>query len=143
MLWKNEAMERLRRYHAMCAALENIPRELSRLRADRKRMRGGISTMAVKGGGGRHEDALLDNLMQQQELEWSLKNAEKWVKITRQGLAALAPDEQLVLERLYMQPERNALNTLCAELGVEQSSIYRKRDSALRSFTLALYGAEA
>ena len=30
---------------------------------------------------------------------------------------------------------------LCEQLGVEQSSVYRKRDGALYRFTLALYGA--
>jgi hypothetical protein len=32
------------------------------------------------------------------------------------------------------------MDRLCQELDLEQSSIYRKRDQALRRFTTALYG---
>ena len=46
----------------------------------------------------------------------------------------------MVLTRFYIYPERGGVSRLCEELGVEQSSVYRKRDKALERFTLALYG---
>ena len=33
MNWKNEAMEKLRQYDAMCLAADNIPQEIRRLEA--------------------------------------------------------------------------------------------------------------
>ena len=52
------------------------------------------------------------------------------------------PEEKLVLQRFYLSPERGSVERLCMELGVEQSSVYRKRDKALHKFALALYGQD-
>ena len=141
MKWKNEAIEKLRRYDAMRQALQNIPEEISRLKADACALRGATTdTTPVKGGGNRREEALINNLVERQELEWSLKQVKRWLLTTDRGLNALLPDERLILQRLYLYPERGALERLCNELGVEQSSVYRKRDQALHRFTVALYG---
>ena len=96
--------------------------------------------ISVKGGGGRREDALINNIAQRQELEWSLNRVKQWLSVTDRGLAVLDPEERLVLERMYLTPERGAVDRLCGELGLEQASVYRKRDRALRQFTVALYG---
>ena len=134
-------MEKLRRYDAMQQALRNIPEEIDRLKADACALRGATTdTTPVKGGGSRREEALINNLVDRQELEWTLQLVQRWLCTADRGLAALTPDERLVLQRLYLYPERGALDRLCSELGVEQSSIYRKRDQALHRFTVALYG---
>lgn len=134
-------MEKLRRYEAMRQALRNIPEEIDRLKADACALRGATTdTTPVKGGGSRREEALINNLVERQELEWTLQQVQRWLCTADRGLAALTPDERLVLQRLYLYPERGALERLCSELGVEQSSIYRKRDQALHRFTVAMYG---
>lgn len=141
MKWKNEAMEKLRRYDAMRQALRNIPEEIDRLKADACALRGATTdSTPVKGGGNRREEALINNLVERQELEWTLQQVQRWLCTADRGLAALTPDERLVLQRMYLYPERGALDRLCNELGVEQSSIYRKRDQALHRFTVAMYG---
>ena len=53
---------------------------------------------------------------------------------------ALNEDERLILQRLYLYPQKGAIDRLCNELGLEQSSVYRKRDQALSRFTVAIYG---
>ena len=141
MKWKSEAMDKLRRYDAMRQALRNIPAEINRLKAEAVTIRrSAMDTTPVRGSGGRHDEALLNNIAQRQELEWTLKQVKSWLSIADRGLMALSQDEQLVLQRLYLYPEKGAVERLCAELGVEQSSIYRKRDQALERFTVALYG---
>ena len=141
MKWKNEAMEKLKLYGAMQHALQNIPEEIRRLRSDACSLRGArTDTISVVGGGNRREAALINNLVEQQELERSLKQVKQWLHVADRGLAALTEEERLVLQRLYLYPERGALDRLCNELGVEQSSIYRKRDQALHRFTVAMYG---
>ena len=138
-------MEKLRRYDSMRRALGNIPEEIRRLKDEARAIRGSTcDRIAVRGGGGHREDALIDNLVKRQELEWTLKRVKHWLLVADRGLAALLPEEKLVLQRLYLHPEKDALQRLCDELGVEQSSVYRKRDQALQRFTTALYGfAEA
>lgn len=141
MKWKNEAMEKLRRYHDMRQALQNIPEEIDRLKAEACSIRAATTDgVSVKGSGNRREEALINNLVEQQELEFTLEQVNRWLKTADRGLSALNPDERLILHRLYLFPEKGAIDRLCGELGVEQSSIYRKRDQALHRFTVAMYG---
>ena len=143
MNWRGEAVEKLRKYDAMCRSLQNIPLEVKRLEVDARAIRGARTDgTPVKGGGSGREDALINNIAHRQELTWALEQAKYWVDITRRGLETLTPEEKLVLQRFYLTPEQGRVQRLCMELGVEQSSIYRKRDKALRKFALALYGQD-
>jgi len=143
MNWKAEATEKLRRYASMCQAVENIPQEIRRLEIAASSLRSAVADKpAVKSSASR-EDALLDNLVHRQELERSLQQAQHWLQTTDRALGILSPDETLVLQHLYIYPRKNGLDQLCEALEVETSSIYRRRDKALRKFTLALYGAES
>lgn len=141
MNWKAEAMDKLRRYDAMRQAMVNIPEEIRRLEGEAYSLRGtSMDKEPVMEGGSRKEDTLLSNLVCRQELSAALKQAGDWLRIADRALAALTPEEKLILHRLYIYPERGSVDRLCGELNVEQSSIYRKRDKALRKFTYALYG---
>ncbi len=141
MKWKNEAMDKLRRYDVMRQALRNIPAEIERLEEAACALQGVTTDKTpVKGGGSRREEALINNLMERQELEIALEQVKRWLCVTDRGLLALKEDERLILQRLYLYPEKGAVDRLCHELGVEQSTIYRKRDQALERFTLAMYG---
>ena len=141
MNWKAEAMERLQKYDAMRTSVQNIPAELRRLEVEACSIRAARTEEApVRGSGGRREDAMLSNVVRRQQLQWALDQAKLWVEITERGLQALNPEEKLILHRFYLYPERGCVDRLCQELGVEQSSVYRKRDRALNRFTVAVYG---
>ncbi len=139
MNWKDEAVEKLRRYPVMCHCLQAIPREIALLAEESQSLQTG---MAASGGGRNvrsRENRLLDNLVRRQELENQLRSAKGWVENTAGALALLEPMEQKVLRLLYM--DGIDATEVCRELGVERSSLYRYRDTALRKLTLALYGA--
>ena len=141
MNWKAEAIEKLRKYDAMRQAIVNIPEEISRLEIAACSIRSAKTDgTPVKGGGNGREDMLLNNLVHRQELNWSYEQAQSWLKSTDRALSALTPEEKLVLHRFYICPERGSVDRLCSQLGVEQSSVYRKRDKALHKFTVALSG---
>ena len=144
MNWKTEAMEKLRRYDAMCRAKENLPLELRRLEAEYTAIHGGMADGI--GGGSRNvrsrEDRMLNNVMTRQQLTWSLDQARSWTDLVDRALSALSSDEQLILRRMYILPQSGAIDRLMEELGMERSSIYRHRDKALSKFTLSLYGAQ-
>lgn len=141
MNWKAEAKEKLRRYDAMRLATINIPQEIQRLEVDAQSIRAAkTDAPVVKGGSGNREDALLNNLLHRQELAWTLQQAQFWLQTTERALSALSPQEKLILHRLYIYPESGAVERLCKELGIESSTIYRRRDKALQHFTLAYYG---
>jgi len=77
----------------------------------------------------------------EEELGRRLEESRLWVKTVNDAFGVLTDEERLVLDRFYIHRTKGGVGSLCAELGVEQSTAYRKRDSALRHFTLALYGA--
>jgi hypothetical protein len=143
MNWKTEAMEKLRCYDAMQRSLQNIPQEISRLKAESVALGSGV---ALVPGGSRNirrkEDALLDNMVKRQQLQWSLEQARSWTQTVNHALSGLTPEERMILHRLYILPQEGAMEDLSEKLGVERSSVYRHRDKALRKFTLCLYGQE-
>lgn len=142
MNWKLEAEEKLRRYPAMRQAIRSIPEEIKRLEEQANTIRAArTDTVSSHGGVSRGEDRLLNNMAERQELEWALENADRWLKNTDRALKTLSREERTVLSRMLIYPEEGAAQRLCMDLGVESSSIYRRRDNALRKFTLALYGS--
>ena len=144
MNWKTEAKEKLRRYDAMRLATINIPMEIQRLEIDAQSIRSArTDATPVSGGGNRREEAIMNNILHRQELAWTLQQAQMWLQTTDRALTALTPEEKQILHRLYIYPEKGNLERLCKELGVEASSIYRRRDKALEHFTLAFYGTQA
>ncbi len=53
------------------------------------------------------------------------------VQNLEQAMQVLTPEERLVAERLFVHPAKGNVQVLCQELGVEQSSVYRRREAAL------------
>lgn len=141
MNWKLEAIEKLRLYEAKKQSLRSIPEEIARLESAMKSIRSASADGSpVKGGGSGREDMMLSNIVHREELERSLEQAKRWVAVVDGGLKILGVEERLILDRLYINPARGNVDRLCAELGIEQSSVYRRRDKALHHFTICLYG---
>ena len=139
MNWKEEAIDKLRRYPVMVSAVQTIPRELERLEMEARALQSG----AAGKGPGRNlraqENRLMDNLVRRQELLRLQDNAESWVAVTGQGLSGLNEQEQKLLRLLYVEGAN--VQQVCMAMGVERSSLYRQRDAALKKLTLAMYGA--
>lgn len=141
MDWKPAAKDKLRKYDAMRTATINIPQEIARLEAEYTAIRSARSDgNPVRGGTSGREDALINNIAERQELRWALQNAAQWVKIVDRALETLSPEEKKILHGLYIYRVKGAIERLSSELGLENSTIYRRRDKALLKFTRALYG---
>lgn len=145
MNWKSEAIEKLRDYEAHRQALDSIPLELERLGAAYTGIRAAKldGTPTAQGSGNRREDAMLSNIVHRDELKRRLKEARLWVTQVDKALAVLDDDERLVLDRFYIHRTKGSIGELCERLNLEKSAVYRRRDEALRRFTLALYGVES
>lgn len=141
MDWKREAVDKLRGYEARRRALESIPLEITRLESAAVSIRSAVTDATpVQGGGSGREDAILSNIANREELARALAQAESWVYLVDGALAVLGDEERLVLDRFYIHRAKGGVDRLCEELTVEKATAYRRRDSALRRFTLALYG---
>ena len=141
MNWKNEAMDKLRQYEARKNALKSIPQEIEQLKASRSAIRGASSdAMPVRGGGNGREDMLLSSIVKEEELERALRSAKFDVELTDAGLECLDDEERLILDRFYIHPMKGAAERLAGELNMGTKTIYKRKDSALRHFTISLYG---
>ncbi len=141
MDWKVEAEEKLRRYNAMCAAVASIPQEIRRLQIASYSLG---SPGAEPSGGSKkirgREERMLNNMAHRQELKWRLEQAKQWLEVTERAMRCLNADERQILEQLYIRQDKGGLDYLCRELGLEKSSVYRRREQALNRFATALYG---
>ena len=141
MNWKHEAEEKLRSYDAMQAASDTIPKEIRRLQQAAYGLRSTMFCGVPSGGNLRaKEDQLLDCMGQQQELQWQLGMVRQWLEVTDAAMDQLKREDQQLLRRLYGCKRKGSVEALCQELGVERSSVYRRRDQALSRFATALYG---
>ena len=141
MNWKPEAVEKLRLYEAKKNAIQSIPEEISRLEIAMESIRSATSDgTPVAGGGSRREDMLLSNIVHRGELERSLEEAQKWVALVDAGLEILTKEERLLLDRFYIHPGRGVAERLAEELNLDVKTVYRRKDAALRRFTISLYG---
>ena len=141
MNWKKEAIEKLKEYNARKQAITSIPMEIAQLESAVRGIRSASADgVAISGGGSGREDMLLSNICKREELKRSLAAAKVWVSQVDTALSVLDQEERLVLDRFYINPARGNVDRLCGELNVEKPTIYRRKDDALRHFTICLYG---
>ena len=141
MNWKFEAIEKLKQYEAKKQSLASIPEEIARLESEMQSIRSATADgTPVKGGGSGREDMMLSNIVHREELERSLEQAQKWVALVDAGMEILSAEDRLILDRFYINPARGNVDRLCAELNVEKTQVYARKDAALRHFTISLYG---
>lgn len=141
MNWKKEAIEKLKEYNARKQSITSIPMEIAQLESAVRGIRSASADgVAISGGGSGREDMLLSNICKREELKRSLATAKVWVAQVEDAMSVLNQEERLVLDRFYINPARGNVDRLCGELNVEKPTIYRRKDDALRHFTICLYG---
>ena len=142
MNWKVEAIDKLRQYEAKKHSLYSIPIEIARLKSAMQSIRSATADCTpVNGGGSGREDMMLSNIVYREELERSLDQVKKWVAQVDAGLEILSADERLILDRFYIHHEKGAADRLAGDLKIDVKTVYRRKDAALRHFTVCLYGA--
>lgn len=141
MDWKSIAIEKLKDYQAKRQALESIPLEIAQVESNMTSIHSSRpDATPVKGGGAGYEDKMLNCLAQKDELQRVLERTQLWINAVDSALVVLDPDDRKVLEYLCIYPAKDGLERLCNELFVEPRQIYKRREKALRKFTIALYG---
>lgn len=141
MNWKNEAVEKLKQYIPRKLSLNNIPLEINRLESSMEGIRSTVSDGSLrKGSAGSQDDMYLSNMFHRGELERAMEQAASWVDMVEAALEILSDEERLILERFYMRPEKGAADRLAGDLRIDVKTVYRKKDDALRRFTIAMYG---
>ena len=143
MDWKSVAIEKLKDYQAKKQALETIPMQIAEIKSTMTGIRsvGAISVPVIGSKGNGREDMYINGIAKIEELERELERTKLWIRIVDRGLSVLNREERLVLERLYINREKYAAERLCDDLGLmDARTVYKRREQAVRLFTIALYG---
>lgn len=143
MNWKYEAIDRLKTYELKKNAVQAIPAQIRELEQQFGAIRSSTSDgEPVQGSGGRSEDALINNIAKREELKRTLAITEQSVDTVEHGLSLLTDEEYEILDAFYIHPTKCVVMDMCDRLSCEQATVYRRRNEALRRFTLALYGMQ-
>ena len=141
MNWKDVAIEKLKFYEAKKASLRNIPLEIAEIDSSMTSIRSAQpDRIRVNDGNLSYDDKLLNCVIRKEELQRALNRAQLSVEEVTGALQVLSQEEQLILDRFYINPAKGNVERLCVELYTEQSTVYRRKNAALRKFTIALYG---
>lgn len=139
--WEKHSIEDLREYRAVKESLDTLPEEIRVLEEDMQLVKGTrYDKTPVEGGASGYEERLINYIDRKGRLEQNLDLAHAKVERIERGLSVLTENERLVLTRFYIHREPRYLDRLCGELGYEQAQVYRIKGTALRKFTLAMYG---
>ncbi len=135
------SVDRLKNYENRKQALENIPEQIKNLELQLTSIRSATTDETPSYGGGNHrEDALINNISKREELKNNYAIAEREVNVTEKGLAVLSEEERKILNRFFMHRTKNYIEHLCDELYISKTELYRRKDVALKKFTVACYG---
>ena len=141
MDWKTIAKDKLYNYSAKKTSVANLTDEIRELEYRRRGIRSATSDgTPVAGGTNKREEMLLNTIASQEELKENLRDASRWVKRVERGLAELTEEENTILSRFYINPEKGAAERLAMDLGIDVKTVYWRKDRALRKFTMAMYG---
>jgi ArpU family phage transcriptional regulator len=142
MKWTTIAEQRLRDYEKRREALFNIPEQIKMLEEQFTAIRSATTDATPVQGGSdnRREEMLINNIERRKELEFNLKIVIREVALTEKGLKVLTDEERRIIELFYIEKSRNSVERICEELLISPAGFYRRKDEALRKFTIAVYG---
>ena len=140
MNWKEEAKRELRNYSAMQKSIPNIKERIAGIRAQKTAVKSSGDSTPVQGGGNKFEDRILDLIVEEERLRYTLQAARIRLGLIERGLAVLTETERLVLLEFSDNRPSEAVELLRDRTGYERAQIYRIYDHALYRFTLAEYG---
>ncbi len=140
MRWSDCAVQDLRRYTGLSTGVVNIKDRISSLEARFEYTSGSDMSSLHSGAGEAHDSILLDNIAERERLRLLLEADSRLLRTIERGLAGLNDKERKVLDRFFINKQKNHVERLMEELGVEQSTVYRIKEQALYKFTVSMYG---
>ena len=143
MDWRAVAVDELKEYNARLRELDTLSVRIAEIGAEMSGIRSScdVPPVSVRGSGSSSgEDVLISRVDRRDELRRELERLKAWVGFVENALSVLTREERLILERFYVNPAKGNADRLCEELSVEKTALYRRKDAAVRSFTLARYG---
>lgn len=130
MNWKKEAINDLEKHNERKKACETIQERRKALQEEMKSI----------GEPGEISTQLLNMHAKSQRMELAYDANKRIIALVERGLADLKPAQRQILTDFYITRQPGYVDDLCAKLHVERTSLYRMKDTALKEFTLRMYG---
>lgn len=139
--WQQIAAEDLKSYTYRKQSLAGMADEIATLKGAAISIRAVRSDAEpVAGGTNGREDAIIDNIVRRDELMVTMAQVEVRCRRIEAALEAISDKDRTILTRLFIEPQKGAIERLCNELNYDKATVYRHRTNALRNFTLSMYG---
>lgn len=136
MNWTKEAENELRKYRINQIAYENVKDDIRMLRSKMESTPGGV--IAVAGNKGMVQDRSLSYLTKLEELEEIKAELEHQISKIEKALEGVGEEERALIDVYYFQKKRS--DDIADILCISKSQFYRKKDAAIKQFTIARYG---
>ena len=141
MNWAVMSVQRLRDYEKRKQALVNIPEQIKSLEEQFSAIRSATTDGTPgKDNTCRREDMMVYNIAKREELKSNYRIAKREVSLTEKGLNALTDDERHILELFFINRPKDHIERLMDEFCISKPVLYRRKDDALKAFTIAVYG---
>ncbi len=141
MDWYIFSIKRLREYEMRKQSLDNIKEQISILESQFTGLKAATADGTPTGDNeNRREDMLIHNISKREELKNNYKLVFRDISITENGLKALTEEERRILFVFFIERQKNYVERLCEELFISKTELYRRKDEALKKFTMACYG---
>lgn len=139
MRWDKELEYKLKDLPLKIKAMDNLEERIKYLEESKYLIKP-INTDSVPANGGitKQEDALVNKLVEIEELKRNLHLMQKEIDWLKKGLLVLNDTEKEVINKFCFDMVK--VKKICEELGYEKSQIYRIKDQAIYKMTIALYG---
>ena len=137
--WKKCAEYDLRDYRTQKEAIKNLGEKIRHIEDRLTSIRSSMKDEApVHGGTSSYEDILLTAIVEKTRLEDARRATVHMVEMIERGLSALSEEQHKVLKMFFMGG--GGYRRAMEEMHIEKDTAYRRRDEALRTFTIAMYG---
>lgn len=140
MNWKEEAKRELRNYTVLKESIPNLKERIAGVRAQKTAVKSSGDSTPVQGGGNKFEDRMLDLIVEEERLRYTLQAARIRLGLIERGLGVLTETERTVIMEFAENKPGKAVEILIEKIGYERTQIYHIWDVALYRFTLAEYG---
>lgn len=142
MNWKTEAVYKLREYNSKKKALANLEEKIKMKESEITAIRSASFSEAPSHGTNENtaQDRLISSIAEKDELKLNLAIVRRQIAAIEHGLAELDEEERTILDLFFINRVCGYIGQLCDMLNVEVATVYRKKDAALRHFTVVMYG---
>ena len=137
--WKKSAEADLKDYKKQKAAIKNLTERIKVIDNNMTALKGQSFDSRPKHGGISHyEDNLIESIVLKDKLTRNLEFAKGCVNLIDRGLEDISEEQRRILYMFFMGG--GGFRRVMEEFHIEQAAAYKKKEEALRDFTIAMYG---